>query len=124
MAESAESQNYGSITSPIPPPFSPTSPTSPVTAAFSPDSNISQPISDDNSTRLQKIDSEQEEIKQTAVNALHQNSILAMHVIASGESPARTRLRMLRYLTGLPQPENKNFITSTSSYNEGPSTRD
>ncbi|CAB4445740.1 unnamed protein product [Rhizophagus irregularis] len=104
MAESAESQNYGSITSPIPPPFSPTSPTSPVTAAFSPDSNISQPISDDNSTRLQKIDT--------------------MHVIASGESPARTRLRMLRYLTGLPQPENKNFITSTSSYNEGPSTRD
>lgn len=82
MAESAETQNYGSITSPIPPPFSPASP---VTAAFSPDPNISQPISDDNSIRLQKIDSEQEEIKQTAVNALHQNSILAMHVIASGE---------------------------------------
>jgi len=115
----AESQNYlstGSITSPIPPPFSPTSP---VTAVFSPDPNISQPISDDISIRLQKIDSEQEEIKQTAVNALHQNSILSIHVIASGESPARTRLRMLRYLIGLPQPENKNFITSASPYSEG-----
>ncbi|GBB93467.1 hypothetical protein RclHR1_02180009 [Rhizophagus clarus] len=105
------------------PPFSSNSP---VTATFPPDPNISQPISDDNdnSNRLQKVDSEQEEIKQTSVNALHQNSILAMHVIASGESPARTRLRMLRYLTGLPQPENKNFITSTSSYSGGPSTRD
>jgi hypothetical protein len=82
MAESEESQNYGSITSPIPPPFSQTSL---VTPEFSPDQNISQPISDDNSIRLQKIDSEQEEIKQTAVNALHQKSILTMHVIASGE---------------------------------------
>ncbi|RIA94489.1 hypothetical protein C1645_817982 [Glomus cerebriforme] len=105
----------GSTTSPIPPPFSPTSP-------VSPDSNISQPISED--SILQTIDSEKREIKQTAVNALHQNSILAMHVITSGETPARTRLRMLRYLTGLPQPENKNFITSSSPYSEGSRRRD
>ena len=85
MAESTLSQ-YSSITSPIPPPFSPTSPTT----ACSPNPNnysVSQPTSvlHDNSIRIQKIDSEQQEIKQTAVNALHQNSILAMHVIASGE---------------------------------------
>jgi len=46
----------------------------------------STPLLHDNiSIRLQKVDGEQQEIKQTAVNALHQNSILAMHVIASGE---------------------------------------
>ncbi|CAG8510080.1 4175_t:CDS:2 [Funneliformis caledonium] len=50
---------------------------------------------------MQKIDSEHQKIKQAAVKTLHQNSILAMHVIASGESPARTRLRRLRDLTTL-----------------------
>ncbi|CAG8779387.1 4752_t:CDS:2 [Cetraspora pellucida] len=48
-------------------------------------------------SRQQKTDSEQEEVRQSAVNALHQYSILAMHVISSEESPAQTRLRMLRY---------------------------
>jgi hypothetical protein len=80
----AESSQYSPITSPTLPPTSPTT-------AISPDPNISQPISetfslhDNNSIQLQRIDSEQQEIKQTAVNALHQNSILTMHVIASGE---------------------------------------
>ncbi|CAG8436094.1 3407_t:CDS:2 [Scutellospora calospora] len=49
--------------------------------------------------RSQRADSEQEEVRQSAVNALHKYSILAMHAIASEESPAQTRLRMLRYLT-------------------------
>src|ERR1051325_3368214 len=91
MAESSISSQYSlpphsstgsTTTSPTPPPFS-------VTAAGSPDPNtISSTFSalhDNNSIRLQQFDNEQQEIKQTAVNALHQNSILAMHVIASGE---------------------------------------
>ncbi|CAG8758693.1 6586_t:CDS:1, partial [Racocetra persica] len=36
-------------------------------------------------SRPQRTDSEQEEGRQSAVNALHQYSILAMHVIASEE---------------------------------------
>nr|CAG8436630.1 9307_t:CDS:2 [Entrophospora candida] len=33
---------------------------------------------------------------QSAANALQQYSLFAMHVIPSGESPAKTRIRMLR----------------------------
>ncbi|CAI2167051.1 13622_t:CDS:2 [Funneliformis geosporum] len=61
-------------------------------------------LHNNSSIHLQIIDSEHQEIKQAAVKALHQNSILTMQVIASGESPARTKLRMLRYITCLPQP--------------------
>ncbi|CAG8482219.1 10326_t:CDS:2 [Funneliformis caledonium] len=67
-------------------------------------------LHNNSSIRSQKIDGERKEIKQTAVKALHQNSILAMHAIASGDSPARTRLRMLRYLTSLPQSESLGII--------------
>ncbi|CAI2175296.1 8504_t:CDS:2 [Funneliformis geosporum] len=69
------------------------------TATSSPEQDL---LHNNSCIRLRKIDSEHKEIKQTAVKALHQNSIIAMHAIASGESPARTRLRMLRYLTSLP----------------------
>ncbi|CAG8476336.1 8416_t:CDS:2 [Diversispora eburnea] len=37
-----------------------------------------------------------EELRQCAVEILHQNSKLTIHVITSAESPARTKLRMLR----------------------------
>ncbi|CAG8709937.1 4528_t:CDS:1, partial [Gigaspora rosea] len=38
-----------------------------------------------NVARSQRADNEQEEVRQSAVNALHQYSVLAMHVIANEE---------------------------------------
>ncbi|RUS19888.1 hypothetical protein BC937DRAFT_86772 [Endogone sp. FLAS-F59071] len=48
-------------------------------------------------THLQRGDIEQCELRQTAGITLQQYSVLAMHSIATGESPAQTRLRMMRY---------------------------
>ncbi|KAK9759560.1 hypothetical protein K7432_017324 [Basidiobolus ranarum] len=70
--------------------------------------------------REQRDDLEQQEIRFSASSAIHQYSILSMHSVANGESPARTRLRMMRYISGLPQPteqdKSNSGRTSRESY--------
>ncbi|KAI8881906.1 hypothetical protein K501DRAFT_142755, partial [Backusella circina FSU 941] len=47
----------------------------------------------DNATKIKK---------QAAANALQNYSLLALQAIKDGESPAKTRLRMMKTLTDLP----------------------
>ncbi|KAL1922892.1 uncharacterized protein VTP21DRAFT_9268 [Calcarisporiella thermophila] len=55
-------------------------------------------------TRAQRNDLELNELRQSAADTLQLESLLVMHAIAREESPAKTRLRMVRYICGFPQP--------------------
>ncbi|KAI9239049.1 hypothetical protein MVEG_05023 [Podila verticillata NRRL 6337] len=44
------------------------------------------------------------DIKQRAATSLFDPSVLLFHSLSMNESPTKTRLRMLRHLTGQPQP--------------------
>ncbi|KAF9379898.1 hypothetical protein CPB97_008690 [Podila verticillata] len=44
------------------------------------------------------------DIKQRAATPLFDPSVLLFHSLSMNESPTKTRLRMLRHLTGQPQP--------------------
>ncbi|KAI9027108.1 hypothetical protein CLU79DRAFT_833047 [Phycomyces nitens] len=52
----------------------------------------------DNETKLKR---------QTAANALQNYSILSLHAMRDNESPAKTRLKMMRLLTDLPLADQK-----------------
>ncbi|KAI8575078.1 hypothetical protein K450DRAFT_263380 [Umbelopsis ramanniana AG] len=56
------------------------------------------------SVRLtERNDAETRQLRQSAADALQSYSVLALHSLADNEPPAMTRIRMLRYLTGIPQ---------------------
>ncbi|KXS18221.1 hypothetical protein M427DRAFT_224480 [Gonapodya prolifera JEL478] len=54
--------------------------------------------------RTDSEDFEKQELKQSAADAIQKLNVLYLHSMASGESPFRTRLRMMRYLSNIPQP--------------------
>ncbi|KAG0260661.1 hypothetical protein BG011_001724 [Mortierella polycephala] len=55
-------------------------------------------------TVMETFPSPSTETKQQAANALHDHSVLLLHALSMNETPAKTRLRMYRHLTGQPQP--------------------
>ncbi|KAI7861461.1 hypothetical protein BDF14DRAFT_1887151 [Spinellus fusiger] len=52
-------------------------------------------------------DNETKMRKQAAANALQNYSILMLHATRDNESPAKTRLKMMRLLTELPAQDTK-----------------
>ncbi|CAG8844164.1 11988_t:CDS:1, partial [Gigaspora margarita] len=86
MADSEISNTTPPLTSShstTPPPSSPPPTVLQTATAFS-SLQVDFPSST-NVARSQRADNEQEEVRQSAVNALHQYSVLAMHVIANEE---------------------------------------
>ncbi|KAM3580848.1 hypothetical protein VKS41_006905 [Umbelopsis sp. WA50703] len=56
------------------------------------------------SVRLtERNDAENRQLRQSAADALQNYSVLALHSLADNEPAAITRIRMMRYMTGLPQ---------------------
>ncbi|KAL0145707.1 hypothetical protein V8B55DRAFT_1431171 [Mucor lusitanicus] len=79
------------------------------------DSNlIYQPRRADNATKIKR---------QAAANALQQYSLLALQAVKDGESPAKTRLKMMRALTDLPNELPKESYGSMRKKSTGPSSR-